>query len=331
MLLDNLEFTNLYLGLWGLVGLIFWLIDYFGLFKVTEIRLPGNFISQNTSSLLKRLPVMILALIAWGAISVSLMGPRTPIGRSKATQKINDIYFVVDVSRSMLAVDFQPNRLEAAKNNIRKFIELSPVDRIGLILFADKVFTLIPATSDLGLVRQSVDQIKIGFLGSGTNIGDALGLAIARSTASIAHNKSIILLTDGASNVGLMSPQEAARKAQENKIKIHTIGIGGDVNAQMPISTNAFGRTRYRNIPGGSMDFKTLKEISEISGGKTFTASSGDALRNVLDEIDKLERKSIDVSGRVLYKELYWYFFVVGFFSLVAIESFRRYVYREAY
>jgi Ca-activated chloride channel family protein len=257
------------------------------------------------------------------------MGPRKPIGRSSAEKEINDIYFVVDVSKSMLAEDFQPNRLEAAKNNIREFIRLSPVDRIGIVMFADKVFTLMPATPDLELVKQSVDQIRIGFLGSGTNIGDALGLAIARSKGSIAQNKSIVLLTDGASNVGLISPEEAAKKAKEIGIKIHTIGIGGDPNAKLPTGNGIFGK-RYSKIPGGSMDFKTLEEISNISGGKSFIASNKSALGEVLETINKLERKKLEVKGRVIYKELYLYYLLSGLVLLIMIELIRRIVLREA-
>lgn len=319
-----------YQGLWAIAGLLFWVIDYFRIGKKVELVLPPSFNKSLGRFSFKKIPVLLIAVIAWAFIGFALMGPRKPIGRSNAQKEINDIYFVVDVSRSMLAEDFPPNRLEAAKNNIRKFIELSPVDRIGIVMFADKVFTLMPATPDLELVKQSVDQIRIGFLGSGTNIGDALGLAIARSKSSIAENKSIVLLTDGASNVGLISPQEAAQKAKDNGIKIHTIGIGGDPNAKLPNGRNVFGRKRYVKIPGGSMDFKALEELSEISGGESFVAGNSDALNEVLDAINKLERKKVEITGRIVYKELYLLYLSIGIGLLVIVEIFRKLLLREA-
>lgn len=324
------EYLNPFWFYFGVVGYTFWLADYFKVFKKAQLELPQQFFRQKSTKF-SNLLIVFLATIAWAAISISLMGPRKPMGKADSQKELNDIYIVVDCSRSMLAGDFAPNRLEAAKEKITEFVKLAPVDRIGIVLFADKVFTLIPATIDLDLVAQSVGQINIGPLGNGTNIGDALGLAIARSVTSMANNKSIILMTDGASNVGIMSPIQAAEKAKENGIKIYTIGIGGDENAKLPLGRDAFGKQRYQNIPGGSMDFKTLDEIASLTGGRSFIASSDGALQNVLSEINKLERKKIDVSGRVIYKELYYNFLLVGAILLILSELMRFAIRREAY
>lgn len=326
---EGWSFTDPYAALWGLAGLIFWLVDYIRIGKKAELVVPPKQAKGITRLNISKIPVLLIGVVAWALIAFSLTGVRKPIGKSNAEKEINDIYFVIDVSRSMLVEDFQPNRLEAAKNNIRRFVELSPVDRIGIIMFADKVFTLIPATQDLELVKQSVDQIRIGFLGSGTNIGDALGLAIARSKGSIAQNKSIVLLTDGASNVGLISPEEAAKRAKENNIKVHTIGIGGDPNAKLATGNGIFGK-RYSKVPGGSMDFKTLEEISKISGGQSFIAANKNALGEVLETINKLERKKIEVKGRVIYEELYLKYLILGAMILFLLELFRRAILREA-
>lgn len=312
----------------AVVGLIFWAIDYFSLFKKGELILPPRYKTKSKTSFV-RVILFFIGLVAWALIGFSLMGPKTPMGKSNIKKEINDIYFVVDVSRSMLAEDFPPNRLEAAKSQIRKFIELSPVDRIGIIMFGDKVFTLIPVTTDLKLVEQSVDQINIGFLGSGTNIGDALGLALARSETSIAENKSIILLTDGSANAGLMSPMQAAEKAKELGIKIYTIGIGGDPNAKLPVGRDAFGRKRYQNMPGASMDFETLQKLAEMSGGKDFVASDNDSLNEVLSEINKLERKGLEIKGRIIYQEDYYKFLLFGLALLLGVEGVRKFIYRE--
>lgn len=327
-LLSNYVFQNKVLFIVGIVGLIFWSIDFFAVFRKAELVLPPKYNKQRKVPLLRSI-LFLIGVVSWLFISFSLMGPKTPMGKSNVKKEINDIYFVVDVSRSMLAEDFPPNRLEAAKEQIRKFVELSPVDRIGIIMFGDKVFTLTPVTTDLKLVEQSIEQINIGFLGSGTNIGDALGLALARSETSIAENKSIVLLTDGSANAGLMSPMQAAEKAKELGIKIYTIGIGGDPDAKLPIGRDAFGRKRYQNMPGQSMDFETLKRIAELSGGKDFIASDNDSLNQVLDEINKLERKGLEIKGRIIYREDYYRFLMIGFFLLLFVESIRRVFYRE--
>lgn len=329
-MIEGWDIGNPLYGIAGLLGLVFWLIDYFQVGKKAEIHIPPHLDKNLVRVNYKKIPLFFIGLLAWLLVTMALMGPRKPVGRTSAQKEINDIYFVVDVSRSMLAEDFPPNRLEAAKNKIREFIDLSPVDRIGIIMFSDNVFTLMPITPDLNLVKQSVDQIKIGFLGAGTNIGDALGLAIARSTSSIAANKSIVLLTDGASNTGLMSPQQAAKEAKEHNIRVHTIGIGGDPNAKLPTGRDMFGRKKYSRIPGGSMDFNALEEISEISGGKSFIAGNDQALAEVLESINKLERKKVEVSGRVVYDEYYWYFLASGFLLLLLVESLRKLILREA-
>lgn len=330
-MIEGLEFLNQKYVFIGIFGAFIWVLDYFNVFKKSELEMPSIFFAKNSKGIMKSFLFLVIGLMAWGFLTLAIMQPRKPMGKTNSQKELNDIYFVVDVSQSMLATDFNPNRLEAAKDRIRAFIKLAPVDRIGIIMFADKVFTIIPATTDLGLVEKVVDEIRVGFVGNGTNIGDALGLAVARSTASIAENKSIILLTDGASNVGTMSPMQAAEKAKENGIKVYTIGIGGDVNAKLPNGKNAFGQQKYRNIPGGSMDFETLEEISKISGGKSFIASDDGSLDSVLSEINKLERKKIDVSGRIIYEELYLKFLIIGFVLLLLVEFSRSFVRREAY
>ncbi len=330
MIFENLDFFNKEAAVFGIIGLLFWLIDYYKVFKPAEISLPPTLKTRATTFNFSKTLFFFIGVLAWCFISYSLMGPREPMGKTNTQKEMNDIYFVVDVSRSMIAEDFPPNRIEAAKNRIKEFVSLSPVDRIGIILFADQVYTQIPATTDLGLVERSVEDIRIGPLGSGTNIGDALGLAVARSTSSIAENKAVILLTDGASNVGLLSPTQAAQKAKDFNIRIYTIGIGGDPDAKLPVGRDSLGRKRYTQMPGGSMDFKTLEDIANISGGKSFIAGNDEALENVLKEIQTLEKRKIDVQGRIIYKELYWEFFVIGFSLLLLVELSRKYLLREA-
>src|SRR5690606_32519325 len=179
--------------------------------------------------------------------------PKKPAGFVNDPEEVNDVIFVVDVSLSMLADDFKPNRLEVAKQKIQEFVDLRPTDRIALVMFSEKVFTLLPLTSDLKLVRQAISDLRTGFLGSGTNIGDALALGVARGLQSLAKNKVIILLTDGVSNVGTMTPLQAAEEAKNAGIKVYTIAVGGDGDARIPVP-GGFGRQRFQYIPGGSFD-----------------------------------------------------------------------------
>jgi Ca-activated chloride channel family protein len=252
------------------------------------------------------------------------------MGFAKNKIEVNDIFFVVDVSRSMLAEDFSPNRLEVAKEKIAEFVALRPTDRIGIIIFSEKAFTLLPLSTDLKLIKQMVGEIKVGgMLGSGTNIGDALGLAVARGAQSLAENKVIVLLTDGVSNVGFLTPQQAAQEAKEQGIKVYTIGIGGSRDAKIPYGRNVFGRKRYQTIPGGSIDFKTLEEIADVTSGQSFAAQDEKALKDVLSEIEKLERSEIDSSARVIYKEIYLKFLIIGVILILLSELSRRIVFKE--
>ncbi|MBY0414014.1 MAG: VWA domain-containing protein, partial [Bdellovibrionales bacterium] len=204
-----------------------------------------------------------------------------------------------------------------------------PRDRIGIVTFAEKVFTLLPLSTDLNLINKMVAQIRLGELGDGTNIGDALALGVGRLIQSLAKNKVMILLTDGVSNVGTLTPLQAAEMAAEQKIKIYTIGIGGAQDARLPIGPNMFGVQRYQVIPGGSIDEKGLKEIAALTGGKFYMARNNKALEGVLDEINKLERTEIEHSGKIIYEELYFKYLLIGVLLLLGTEVSRRLLLRE--
>lgn len=326
--MKGIEYAHLYSSFWGVLGLIVWTLSYFYIFKRSEIYLPhGNV--RNTSSF-QRAILWLIGAVGWLFVSYSLTQPRIPLGLAKNKIEVNDIFFVVDVSRSMLAEDFKPNRLEVAKLKIGEFIDLRPTDRIGLIVFSEKAFTLLPLSTDLKLIQEMVGEIDVGgMLGSGTNIGDALGLAVARGAQSLAENKVIILITDGVSNVGFLTPLQAAEEAKKQGIKVYTIGIGGSKDAKIPYGKNIFGRKRYQTIPGGSIDFKTLEGIAEITNAKSFAAQDGKVLKDVLSEIEKLERSEIDSNAKVIYKEIYLKFLAIGVFLICFSEFSRRFYFKE--
>jgi Ca-activated chloride channel family protein len=242
--------------------------------------------------------------------------------------EVNDIFLVVDVSRSMLADDLKPNRLEVAKEKLREFANLRPTDRIGIIIFSEKVFTLLPLTTDPSLVDQILADIRIGFLGSGTNIGDALALAVARGQDSKTKNKVIVLLTDGVNNVGNMTPLNAARTAKEYNMKVYTIGLG-TTKSRLPIGKDQLGRQQYQSIPGGSIDVKTLEDISKMTGGKNFMAGSENSLEEILSEIQKLEKTKINNRGQVVYDELFFPYLLWGILMFLLCEFSRRFLMKE--
>jgi Ca-activated chloride channel family protein len=323
-----MDFGNLYMSLWGILGYLAWVASFFYLLKRPEIFVPMRYaVSRYPVS---RVIVFILGTLGWLAVTISLAEPRKPIGFAKNKIDVNDVFFVVDVSDSMRADDFKPNRLEAAKAKVRDFVNLRPTDRIGIIMFSERIYTLLPLTTDLDLVNQMIDEIKTGDgLGTGTNIGDALGLAVARGAQSLAKSKIIILLTDGVSNVGSMTPLQAAEEAKEQDIKVYTIGIGGSADARIPTRRTAWGSQRYRNIPGGSFDLETLDQIADITGGKSYVAQDVKALKNVLLEIEKLERTEIDTSQRIVYEQMYLKFLLAGAIMLLMTEASRRFAVRE--
>lgn len=323
-----MEFKNPYLALIGIIPMVFWSLEYWKIFKPTELHLPKTNIIKSGSKSLFRFLLFIIGVIAFGLMSFALSGPRLPLKYSPSSVEVNDIYLVLDVSRSMLADDFDPNRLEVAKRKIQEFVALKPLDRLGMIIFSEKAFTLLPLTTDLKLITQVIGDIEIGGLGSGTNIGDALALAVGRLANSEAKNKIIVLLTDGVNNVGNMTPLQSAETAKEYGVKVYTIAMGTDKNARIPVNGGLFG-TQYQMIPGGSIDTKTLEQISKMTGGKSYLAQSTGALEKVLTDIEKLEKTKINVQNQVVYDELYLNYLLVGVTLLLLSELLRKLILKE--
>lgn len=320
-----MEFKNPWYFVFVGVLLLAYVARHFQIGKKPEFVVPSQYWSKYLS--IPRFMKFFIGLAGLALIGFSLTQPRIPLGFSKNKIKVNDIFIVVDVSRSMMAVDFSPNRLEAAKNKIREFTKLRPTDRIGIVMFSEKAFTLLPLSTDLELINQIIDEIKVGFLGQGTNIGDALALAVGRATQSLAESKVIILLTDGVSNVGNMTPLQAAEQAKEKGVKVYTIGIGQKSNAAL-LQTGG-SRSRYQRIPGGSVDLETLEKIAKITNGKSFYAANENALADVLTEIQNLEKTEIETSSKVIYKELYWKYLLWGAILFVFSEILGLFVFKE--
>ena len=261
-------------------------------------------------------------------LSVAAGNPVEYKKNTTSNKEVRDLFFVVDVSRSMLADDFSPNRLEVAKNYIREFIDLRSSDRIGLNIFAEKIITLSPLTLDHSALRVKVDDISVGFLGNGTNIGDALALAVSRLEKSESQEKVAILLTDGVSNAGSISPEHAGKIAQTKKVKVYGIGIGTEGDAFLPYRVG--NRVMKQRIPGGNIDHDVLEKISNMTNGKYFKAVSEKALRSIFNEINMLERSSISIDSPNLIKYNYKRYLVIGLFILLLCELLRIFLFRFA-
>ena len=318
-----MEFKNPLLLWVGVVAGIFWVLDYWKIFQRAQLYFPLN---QHKVQIWKqglRIILFIAGVIGWAYLSYSLMQPRKPQKFAPSSIEVNDIVLCIDVSRSMLAEDIRPNRLEVAKERIREFARLRPTDRISIVIFSEKVFTLLPLTTDPQLVDQVLSEISIGYLGSGTNIGDGLALSVARAVNSETKNKVIVLLTDGVANVGTLTPMQAAEEAKKYGIKVYTIGLGTDEDAKIPVGNGVFG-TQYQLIPGGSIDYKVLKEISDLTGGKFYPAKSEKGLKNILDDIQKLEKTEIKVNHQVVYDEMFYTYLLIGVGLIFGVEVLRR-------
>jgi Ca-activated chloride channel family protein len=321
-----MEYRSIYLSLFGLLLLVFWSLDYWKVFQKAELVAPAGYREKRFN------PFKILnffcGFLGILLISYSLAGPREALKFSPANIKVNDIFLVVDVSRSMLADDLKPNRLEVAKKKLREFAALRPTDRLGVVIFSERVFTLLPLTTDPSLVDQIISDIRVGFLGSGTNIGDALALAVGRAQESKTKNKVIVLLTDGVNNVGNMTPSQAADLAKEFNIKVYTIGLASSKDARIPIGKGIFGQ-QYQKIPGGSIDLETLKMISTKTNGKSYYAQDSESLSEILQEIQNLEKTEIKNDNQIIYDEKYHKFLFWGVILFLLNELIRRIALRE--
>tara|TARA_B100002019_G_scaffold118524_1_gene101733 strand:+ start:1608 stop:2606 length:999 start_codon:yes stop_codon:yes gene_type:complete len=249
----------------------------------------GNFYS-NFKSLLKVFRLISLALIITALARPQIIDTST---RVKTNSGI-DIIMAIDVSASMLAKDLKPNRLDALKNVADEFIKNRVSDRIGLVEYAGESYTKTPLTTDKSIILKSLREIKYNnIIEGGTAIGMGLATSVNRIKDSNSKSKVIILLTDGVNNAGFIDPLTAAELAKEYDIKIYSIGLGTNGLALSPVGINARGKLNYANIQV-EIDEELLTQISEMSGGKYFRATDNSKLKEIYDEIDKLEKTEIE-------------------------------------
>ena len=260
-------------------------------------------LSVSTTSPYAKLPVsfkeylihllFVLRLGVLACVIIIITRPQTYDSWRTSSTHGTDIILAMDISSSMLARDFKPDRLEAAKNVAAKFVSGREADNIGIVVFAGESFTAVPMTTDRSLLVNYINDISMNMLEDGTAIGDGLATSINRIKDGKAKSKSIILLTDGSNNTGNVAPSTAAEIAKKFGIKVYTIGVGKNGEAPFP-QQNIFGRIEYVNMPV-VIDEETLKNIASITGGKYFRATNNNVLAEVFEEIDKLEKTQMDV------------------------------------
>jgi Ca-activated chloride channel homolog len=237
-----------------------------------------------------------------------------------------DIVLALDISGSMLARDFRPDRLEASKDVATEFISGRPYDRIGLVVFSGESFTQCPLTTDHAVLINLLQEIQSGMIEDGTAIGMGLANAINRIKDSEAISKVIILLTDGINNRGEIAPATAAGIAKTFGVRVYTIGVGTQGMAPYPVQT-PFG-TQYQNMPV-EIDEAILKEIAQTTGGRYFRATDNDKLIQVYNEIDKLEKSKIDVKQFTRKEEKYLIPAIIAFCLLVIEMLIRNTILRK--
>ncbi len=258
-----------------------------------------------------------LRVVAVGAMVIALARPQSQLSRQEMTVEGIDIVMAMDLSGSMLAEDFKPNRLEAAKNVAADFIEGRKTDRMGLVVFAGEAFTQVPLTIDHQVLLKQLGNLKSGSMRDGTALGDGLATAINRIKDSEAKSKVIILLTDGVNNQGSMDPLSAAEIAAMYNIRLYTIGVGSLGKAPYPFR-DQFGRVHYQNIDV-EIDEPLMRQMSQAtSDGRYFRATNKKALKEIFDQIDEMEKSKIDVTQYAQTKDEYAFWLWLAFIALIA-------------
>ena len=236
-----------------------------------------------------------LRVVAVAAMVVALARPQSSLSRQEMTVEGIDIVMAMDISGSMLAEDFKPNRLEAAKRVAADFVEGRKSDRMGLVVFAGQAFTQVPLTVDHHVLLQQLGGVKSGIVRDGTALGDGLATAINRIKDSEAKSKVIILLTDGVNNQGSVDPLSAAEIAKLYGIRLYTIGVGSLGKAPYPFR-DQLGRVHYQNIDV-EIDEPLMEQMAGMTDeGRYFRATNKKALQDIFTQIDEMEKSKIDVT-----------------------------------
>lgn len=256
----------------------------------------------------------VLRTAALALIVVALARPRSSTQVEKVDTEGIDIVLAMDVSTSMLAQDFTPNRLSAAKDIAIEFIAQRPSDRMGIVVFAGESYTQCPLTTDRATLINLMKEVQTDLIEDGTAIGNGLATAVARLAGSDAKSRIIILLTDGVNNRGEIAPLTAAEIAKTYGVRVYTIGVGANGSAPYPVVTPWGIETRKIQV---EIDEDLLRNIAQSTGGRYFRATDNTKLAEIYGEISRMEKTKVSVDSFPVYKELFGRFAVAALICLL--------------
>jgi Ca-activated chloride channel family protein len=255
-----------------------------------------------------------LRLLAIAFFIVALARPQSISDKQNISTEGIDIVLELDISGSMLAEDFNPNRIEAAKQVASEFIDGRANDRIGLVVFSAESFTQCPLTTDYPVLKNLLHEVKNGMIADGTAIGLAIANGVNRLKNSKAKSKVMILLTDGVNNSGEIGPETAAKIASTYNIRIYTVGVGAHGEAPYPMPTPFGIRRQMIQV---DLNEKDLTQVAEMTGGKYYRATDNRKLKAIYKEIDQLERTKVEVTAYKKYSELFGNWLMLGIIAVL--------------
>ncbi|MCI2082608.1 MAG: VWA domain-containing protein [Bacteroidales bacterium] len=275
---------------------------------------------ENLWAMVARHIPFVLRMLALAAIIFCIARPRSASELQKVNSEGIDIEMAMDVSSSMLAQDFKPDRIGAAKDIAIEFIASRPADRIGIVVFAGESYTQCPLTTDRVTLINLMKDIQTGLIDDGTAIGNGLATAVSRLKDSDAKSRVIILLTDGVNNSGEVAPQMAAEMAKTYGIRVYTIGVGAEGMAPYPVQTPWGIQMQQMKV---EIDEDLLKSIADTTGGKYFRATDNAKLMEIYGEINKMEKSRTTVDKFPVYTELYPRYALIALIALLLEVLFR--------
>ncbi|MEE2616068.1 MAG: VWA domain-containing protein [Bacteroidota bacterium] len=331
----KMEFLNIeFLWLLVVIPLLALWYSYTGKYKSNTLNFSNSAaFSESKSFIVWIEPILrIFRMIALTLLIIALARPQViDISTRVKNNRGIDIIMAIDVSASMLAKDLRPNRLEALKDVASNFIKNRTTDRIGLVEYAGESYTKTPITSDKSIILRSLKEIEYNtIIEGGTAIGMGLATSVNRIKDSKAMSKVVILLTDGVNNSGFIDPLTAVELANEFGIKIYTIGLGTNGMALSPIGIDSKGKFNYANVKV-EIDEKLLNEIADMTGGKYFRATNNNKLKEIYDDIDKLEKSDIEEFKYYNVQEKYRLFLLpalmlIGLEMILKFTLFRSFI-----
>jgi len=289
-----------------------------GSMLVSGVKAFGS--AKSWKTMLRHL-LFIFRLLAISCIIIAMARPQTGSEQQLTSGEGIDIVFCIDISGSMLAQDFTPNRMEAAKQVAAEFIDRRPTDRMGLVIFAGESFTMCPLTTDHAVLKSQLFNVQSGLLEDGTAIGSGLATGVERLRSSLSKSKVIILLTDGEDNGGRLDPNTAKEIAKSFGVRVYTVGVGTEGFAPVPVQTSSGVIMQREKV---SIDEKLLTQIANETGGKYFRATDNESLDSIYKEIDRLEKSKFEVKTFTHYTEKFLPF-VLTALGLLVLEWILRF------